>query len=153
MWVSLKTACWPRTLERPATPPVPRTEPTDGAAAVGEEGDGLLDLAVVGVAAEGAVAMAEGAVDAEVELVLVVGVVGGAGVVVGGGGEVGGCGEAGEQGFGGGIEAGGVDGVVGELVCGRDSAVLTVVVVLGRRCGMTPVKMPCALGERWGWWR
>ena len=57
-----------------------------GPGAFGEEGHGLLDLGVVGVAGEGAVALAEGSVNAEVELVLVVGVVGGAGVVVGGSG-------------------------------------------------------------------
>ena len=50
----------------------------DEAAAVGERGDGLFDFVVEGVAAEGAVAGAEGAVDADVELALVVGVVGGA---------------------------------------------------------------------------
>ena len=50
----------------------------DGAASIGQRRDRLLDFVVVGVAAEGAVAGAESAVDADVELALVVSVVGGA---------------------------------------------------------------------------
>ena len=48
--------------------------------------DGLLYFAVVGVAAKGAVAGAECAVYAGVELILVIGVVGGAGVIIRGSG-------------------------------------------------------------------
>jgi hypothetical protein len=87
----------------------------DGSAAVGEWGYGFFDFVVVGVTAKEAVAVGEDAVDADVELVLVVGVVGGAGVVIGCCGEVGGCGEAIEKGYGGGVEWG-VDCVVGELL-------------------------------------
>ncbi len=85
----------------------------DGAGAIGQRRYGLLHVGEVGVAAEGAVALAQDAVEAEVELVLVVGVVAGACVVVG-------CaagrrrGEAAEQSERGGVEAGGY-GVAGEL--------------------------------------
>ena len=71
----------------------------DGSAAVGERRDGLLDVVEVGVAGEGVVAGSKDSVEADVELILVVGVVGGAGVVICRGG-VGRGGEAGEERFG-----------------------------------------------------
>ena len=83
----------------------------DCAAAVGQGSYRLLDFVVVGVAAEGAIAGAKCAVEREIELVLVVGIVGGARVVVGGGGEVGGRRKACEEGHGRGIE-GHIDDVV-----------------------------------------
>jgi hypothetical protein len=111
VWVSLKTACWPRTLESPTTLPllmIPATVgplPSGSAVIVGE----------VGIAPETPVVRTDGAVDADVKLVLVVGVVGGARVVVGGGREICGSGEAGEQGLGGGVKRRAYD-VVGELL-------------------------------------
>ena len=55
----------------------------DGAGAVGKRSNRLLDFVVVAVAGEGAVVFTASTVNAEVDLVLVVVVVGGAGVVVG----------------------------------------------------------------------
>ena len=75
----------------------------------------MFDFVVESVAAEGAVICAEGAVDADVELTLVVGVVGGTGVVVGSRSEVGWRGEAYQQRLCRRIERG-VDGVAGELL-------------------------------------
>ena len=105
MWVSLRTACWPSTLDRPDDVAGADDRARDGAAALRERRDGLLDVVEVGVADKGAIVRPQGAVDADVELVLMVGVVGGAACS---------CwrrrswsgGEAREQGGRGGIEAG-----------------------------------------------
>ena len=102
-----------------------------GAAAIGQRGDRLLDVGEVGVAAEGSVVNAEGAVDADVELVLVVGVVGGASVVVGGEARSDyRRGESREQCDGGGVEGRG-DDVVEELLARRIGRPRTTVVVPG----------------------
>ena len=81
----------------------------------GKGRDGMFHFVVERVAAEGAVAGAECAVDARVKLALMVGVVGRAGVVVGGGGEIGRNGKARQQGFCGRVERG-IDGVAWELL-------------------------------------
>ena len=94
MWVSLKTACWPRTCDRPATAPVPRTAPAVAPEPSGSGSDGLFDIGESRSSGQRhGLWAAEGAVEAEIELVLVVGVVGGAGVVVGGTGLWWGCGK------------------------------------------------------------
>ena len=91
------------------------------AAAIGQWSNWLLHIGEVGVSPKASVVDADGAVDAGVKLVLVVGIVCGATIVVGRCGEVGGCRKAGEQCSGGRIEWRSND-VVGKLLAEVDPA-------------------------------
>ena len=111
----------------------------ESSAAVGQRGDRLLDFVVVGVAAKGTIAAAQRAIDADVELGLMIRIVRGSGVIVGGGLACG-CRETREQSHGRGIERD-VDYVVGKLLA-------DVHAIYDRggsrdcRSSTTPVKMP-----------